>query len=56
MMSLPMWLSGPMFLLRVSVQGDLCAGGGAPCRETPTESEKRVVHILLECILVNIYF
>ena len=58
MMSLLVWLAGPMFLLgglclwchvpskwRASVQGRLC-------RENPPETEKREVHNLLECFLV----
>ena len=62
MMSLPVWLPGPMFLpgvfvpglmffLGVSDQRGLCPGG--LYRETP-QSEKRVVDILLECFLVFI--
>ena len=80
MISLPVWLPGPMFLPRglcpggslskevsiqkclypevslsmgVSVQGVFVHGGF--CGETP-QSEKQVVHILLECFLVFILF
>ena len=61
MMSFPIWLSGPMFLLEggVSVQGDFClgglcpGGGGVSVRKTPhLYGEERVVRILLECFLV----
>ena len=54
MMSLPVWLPGPMFL-----PSRFCPGGGGVFVQGvsvggvyPPESEKRVVHILLECFLV----
>ena len=59
MMSLPVWLPGPMFLLgegsvflvrRISVQGRLC-WGGLFMQRSPYGKE-RAVHILRECILV----
>ena len=66
MMSLPIWLSGPMFLLGrgVSVQGDLYRGEGSLSREflswgvsirrTPhLYGEEQVICILLECFLVE---
>ena len=60
MMSLPVWLAGPMFLwgLGVSVSGPMFRGGGGiSWTETPGQrplySKERVVRILLECILVE---
>ena len=67
MMSLHVWLPGPMFLLGVSVQGGLCPGcslsmgvsvkeglcPGGLCQGDPLYSEEWVVCILLECVLVN---
>ena len=67
MMSLSIWLPGPMLLLGkggslclvpcsflgggVSVQGGLCQGDPHQT-ETPPFSEERVVRILLECFLL----
>ena len=52
-MSLPVWLPDAMFLLEV---GGICPGvsvQGVLYKETPLESEKRVLRILLECFLVS---
>ena len=48
----------PMFLLGL---GGFCpwynvTSGGGLCRETPPESEKRAVRILLECFLATYTF
>ena len=64
MMSLPIWLPGPMFLLvGVSVNGSmflprgLCPGGSLsgrpPGQRLPLYSKERAVRILLECFLVS---
>ena len=59
MMSLPVWLPGPMFLSRgVSIQGVSVRGvfvqEGSLSRETLCQySKERAVRILLECILVS---
>ena len=69
MMLLLVWLPGPMFLLgvslclvscsfqRVSVGGSVSRGSlsrmGVSVTETPLYGEERVVHILLECFLVE---
>ena len=62
MMSLHVWLPGSMFLLGrgVSVPGPMFRGGGSLSgrphwTETPPYGEERVVCILLECFLVDIF-
>ena len=56
MMSLPVWLPGPVFL---SGEGGLCPEGlcqGDPSRQRlPLYTEEWTVRILLECFFVNFY-
>ena len=66
MTSLPVWLTGPMFLLwEVSLSGVLCPGdglcpeglgghcpGGPPPGQRPLYSDDWAIRILLECFLV----
>ena len=65
MMSLPVWLPGPMFPRKGGLslsggslsRGCLCQGGSVretPLQtETPFYSEERAVRILLECFLAT---
>ena len=67
MMSLPVWLTGLMFLLGVSVSGPMFLPGGVFVQgffvqvglcpwETPPYGDERAVRILLEFFLVfNIF-
>ena len=67
LMSHPVWLPGPLFILGISVPGSMFLSGGlcwgkglcswGPCPGRffvwrPPESEKRAVHIRLECFLL----
>ena len=52
MMSLPVWLTGPMFLPGVFVPGPMFVPGGGGLCPRVSVREGRAVRILLECIFV----